>query len=425
MKWTERRWKATILLLAVIVPLASLLSSLSHLGLPRPVVIYAKTPVQHVVIIMKENHPFDNYFGTFPGANGIPPNVSLPDGLAGTVSPHWINGTWTWDLPHSRSAMLAAYHNGSNDLFAVVANAWVPGLGESALGYYDKRQLFAYWDLASKFTLADHYFQSVSGPTIPNRLYSLGGQSGNLMTNNLPGANIDVMTIFDQLQAKGVSWRYYYLTSSLVRPLPLQLHHIALNFSLASNVVPMNQLPFDTSAGTLPNVTYIDPSADSLVSEHPPGSVTEGQKWTMDIVNALMAGPQWSASAIFLTWDESGGFYDHLPPPQVDEYGYGFRVPMLMISPFARSGFIDHDVMDHTSILKFIADNWGLPYLTYREAQAGNLTGGFIFGDAGRSSLGLSRAPPVPDMGATVSEWLQATYWPLRRNDSVPTGAAT
>lgn len=425
MSVSDRRWVLTIVLAAAVgssLVIATML--ISPISSPLSPVVRSTSPIQHLVVIMKENHAFDNYFGTFPGADGIPSNVTLPNGLGGTVSPHWIDGTWTWDLPHSRAAMLADYDNGSNDMFAVKANTWIPGLGESAMGYYDDRQLFADWELASKFTLADHYFQSVFGPTVPNRLYSIAGQSGNLMTNDLFGSNVDVTTVFDQLQAKGVSWRYYYVQSSLGEPLPLQLPHIAQKSSLFSYVVPMNRLAFDISAGALPNVTYIDPSSDISISEHPPAGVTQGQNWTMDVIRALMAGTQWPTSAILLTWDESGGFYDHLPPPQVDDYGYGFRVPMLMISPFARNGFIDRDVMDHTSILKFIADNWGLPYLTNREAHAGNLTGAFIFGDARRSSLGFFQAVTVLSAWASAVEWLQATDWSLRGNDSMHMSAA-
>ncbi len=400
---SDRQWVLIVVLVAAIGPVLAMTSMVTTQSTwQSPLIIISNTPIQHLVVIMKENHAFDNYFGTFPGADGIPTNVSLPDGTGGTVQPHWIEGTWTWDLPHDRTAMLTDYHNGSNDLFAVEANTWIPGLGDSAVGYYDQRQLPGYWNLASRFTLADHYFQSVLGPTIPNRLYSLAGQSGGLMTNDLSGSGVDVSTIFDQLQARGVSWGYYYMRSSLGGPLPLQLPHIALKSSLATKVVPMNRLAFDISAGNLPNVTYIDPSSDIFVSEHPPGSVLEGQNWTMDVINAIMAGPQWPSSTILLTWDESGGFYDHLPPPQVDEYGYGFRVPMIVISPFAKSGYIDHDVMDHTSMLKFIADNWGLPYLTDREAQAGNLTSAFNFGHASTSGSELLSVSSWSSGGGTL-----------------------
>ena len=202
---SERRWVGLVLLAASLGPLAAITSALMtpHISQLPAAVPTNTTPIQHVIVIMKENHAFDNYFGTFPGADGIPSNVSLPDGAGGTVSPHWIDGTSTPDLPHSRTAMLAAYNNGSNDMFAVVANGWAPGLGNSTVGYYDERQLPGYWELASNFTLGDHYFQSVFGPTIPNRLYSIAGQSGGLMSNEIPGSGVDVKTIFDQLEMSG------------------------------------------------------------------------------------------------------------------------------------------------------------------------------------------------------------------------------
>jgi phospholipase C len=152
-------------------------------------------------------------------------------------------------------------------------------------------------------------------------------------------------------------------------------------------------------------VTYIDPSSDLSISEHPPGSVTTGQYWTMNVIETLLTGPEWSSTAVFLTWDESGGFYDHVPPPQVDEFGYGFRVPLLVISPFARRGFVDHDLMDHTSIVKFIAENWGLPYLTNREARSGDLMNAFVFGGPlhpGTEELVLYQ-PPQSTLGASTA----------------------
>src|SRR5436309_9747760 len=144
-------------------------------------------------------------------------------------------------------------------------------------------------------------------------------------------------------------------------------------------------------------VAYVDPEFDPEISEHPTANVTFGEAWTMQIVGAIMKGTQWSRTAIFLVWDESGGFYDHVAPPQVDEWGYGFRVPLLVISPFTRRGWIDHIVMDHTSLMKFIADNWGLPYLTDREAQAGSPLGAFVFGPTGTVKESAPRTTPAQD----------------------------
>src|SRR5206468_12670886 len=151
-----------------------------------------------------------------------------------------------------------------------------------------------------------------------------------------------------------------------------------------SKVIPLSMLARDIRSDDLPSVTYIDPNgflaADLQVNEHPPGNVTTGQTWTESVVQSVMTSSMWASCVIILTWDESGGFYDHVPPPQVDGFGYGFRVPMIVISPFAKRGFVDHEVMDHTSILKFIADKWELPYLTQRQASSGNLSSAFAFG---------------------------------------------
>src|SRR6266704_1982875 len=347
------------------------------------------TPIRHVVVIMKENHAFDNYFGNFPGVDGIPAAVSLPDGRGGSVSPHWINATWTPDLPHSRAAMIEAYHNGSNDLFAVVEESQARGLGNVSMGYYDRRQLGYYWSLAENYTIMDRYFQSMLGPTVPNRLYSFAGTSDGLESNVIWQVPMSSPTIFGQLQARGISWRYYYSPGIFVGPLPSYFPEIRSRSEMIAQLVPMDQLFGDLSAGNLAQVTYIDPSEDFFISEHPPEQVSVGAAWTKGIIDAIMSSPAWKTTAIFLTMDESGGFYDHVPPPQVDGWGYGFRVPMIVVSPYAKRGFIDHEILDHTSIIKFIASNWRLPYLTTREGDAGNLTGAFSFGTTG-STVRLS-----------------------------------
>ena len=416
---SERRWVGLVLLAASLGPLAAITSALMtpQISQPPAAVPTNTTPIQHVIVIMKENHAFDNYFGTFPGADGIPSNVSLPDGVGGTVSPHWINGTSTPDLPHSRTAMLAAYNNGSNDLFAVVAESWARGLGNVSVGYYDRRQLGYYWSLAGNYTILDHYFQAMLGPTIPNRLYSFAGTSDGLGSNAIWLTKLSSPTIFGQLQRRGISWRYYYSPGLVVGPLPAYFPEIASHSDMMAHLVPMDQLTTDLSTGNLAQVTYVDPSEDSFVSEHPPGGVAVGQAWTKDVIDRIMSSPAWKTTAIFLTWDESGGFYDHVPPPQVDEWGYGFRVPMIVVSPYARHGVVEHGTTDHTSILKFIADNWGLAYLTDRETRAGNLTRAFIFDGAGASTVG--DVAPASTVGAG-GLWLPMTDSLTRGSDLAP-----
>lgn len=340
---------------------------------------------------MKENHAFDNYFGTFPGVDGIPSNVSLSDGNGGNVTPHWINANSTQDLPHYRDAMLESWNNGSNDRFAIVAARWGPGRANASMGHYDQRQIPSYWSLARNFTLADRYFQPMFGPTIPNRLFSFAGTNAGLETNVIQFSSFDGLTIFDQLVAKGVSWRYYYEPSSFHAPLPVYFKTIASSPDMLARIVPLNRLLTDIQVGDLPQVMYVDPEASSTISEHPPQDVALGESWTENLIGVIMSSSIWSTTAIFLTWDESGGYYDHVPPPQVDTLGYGFRVPTIVVSRYAKHGLIDHDIMDHTSILKFIASNWGLSMLSSRESQANDMYSAFNFVTQSQDSESGSR----------------------------------
>jgi phospholipase C len=375
--------------------------------IPSGSLVAGSTPIRHVFVIMKENHGFDNYFGTFPGADGIPTGARVPDGNGGFIASHWIAATSTDDLPHSREAMLESWDNGSNDRFAIVAERWAAGRGSQSMGYYDERQLPFYWELARNYTVDDRYFQPMFGPTIPNRLFSFAGTNAGLVSNDILFASLPGLTIFDQLAAKGFSWRYYHEPSSFHAPLPLYFKTLASSRAMLPQFVPLNRLFADIRNGDIAQVTYVDPSDSSTISEHPSQNVSLGASWTKDLIGLITSSTVWNTTAVFLTWDESGGFYDHLPPPQVDQLGYGFRVPMIVVSPYAKRGFIDHEVMDHNSILKFMALNWGLPFLTSREASAGNFAGSFSFGAVGYSVLEPSSGAPnfSPPLGEVC--WLE------------------
>src|SRR2546426_2298171 len=390
----------TFLLVVGLIAVALVVTTSFAVPVPSGTLVAGSTPIQHVFVIMKENHAFDNYFGTFPGADGIPSGASVPDGNGGTIASHWIASTSTDDLPHSRVSMLEAWNNGSNDRFAIVAERWGAGRGSQSMGYYDDRQLPFYWDLARRFTLVDRYFQPMFGPTIPNRLFSFAGTNAGLESNLIVLSNFDGLTIFDQLAAKGVSWRYYHEPSSFHAPLPLYFKTLASNRAMLSQFVPLNRLFTDVQAGDVAQVTYVDPADSSTISEHPSQNVSLGESWTKHLIDLIMSSAVWRTTAIFLTWDESGGYYDHVPPPQVDLWGYGFRVPLIVVSPYARQGFIDHDVMDHTSIPKFIALNWGLAMITLRESQANDMLSAFALAEYNRgehaSSDGHFFSPPGP-----------------------------
>ncbi len=383
------------------------------------------TPIKHLVVLVKENHAFDNYFGTFPGVEGIREGMRIPNAYGGYIAPHWLNNSWTPDLPHGREDMLEAYNGGLNDGFARVAERWGRGFGNYTPGYFDDRQIPGYWKLASRFVLADHYFQSIFGPTFPNRLYSLAGQSEGILSNVIPAAGVHIPTVLDQLEERGIPWKYYYTPYRDWLPLPLVFPHLKSDPDMRDRVVPIDQLAQDIRTGVLPAVSYVDPEADPTNSEHPPSNVTVGDAWTEAIVEKIIRGPQWASSATFITWDESGGYYDHVPPPQVDELGYGFRVPFLVVSPFAKRGWINHEVMDHTSILKFIALNWGLPYLTLRQAKANPILSSFEFGPRGAYALladrglGLAGQSPFRSPEPKQSVVPQAVPWVFAREEGV------
>jgi phospholipase C len=281
------------------------------------------------------------------------------------------------------------------------------------MGYYDDRDVPYHWNLADEYVLFDRFFSSAAGGSFVNHLYWVAGapsRSGDRMT----GENLDEMTtIFDRLQASGITWKFYVqnyepdLTYRTVDQFPgnraSQVVWVPLlNFDrfiddpeLSSHIVDLDEYFTDLQRGTLPAVAYIVPSGPS---EHPPSNLMSGQKFVRALIQALMQSDAWSESAFLLTYDDWGGWYDHVPPPRVDENGYGFRVPALLISPYARRGHIDSTILDYTSILKFIEDNYGLEPLATRDAQANSLIGAFDFSQPPREArfVTLERVASVP-----------------------------
>jgi phospholipase C len=268
------------------------------------------------------------------------------------------------------------------------------------MGWYDGSDLPFYWNLAASYVLADRLFSSDMGGSKENHIYWVSGQSGG---NSVPSSGYAFETIFDRLQAAGVDWKFYvqnydpsinFRTTSGSAKDAQTVWAPLVNFprfldtpELASRIVDVSQYHKDLAAGTLPAVAYIVPSG---ASEHPPGDVTIGQVYGTSLVTALMTSSSWSSSLFVLTWDDWGGWYDHVAPPQVDGDGYGMRVPALIVSPYAPSGSIDSTTYDFTSILRFIEENWQVPPLTARDAAANSIGTGLDFNQA-------PRAPILPD----------------------------
>ena len=330
--------------------------------LPASAATNSEPLIEHVVIIVRENHTFDNYFGTFPGANGL---QSAPP----SVHPFHIQGPIT-DLCHSWSCAHDAYDGGKMDNFQAAERS------VQTFGYYDQRDIPYYWSLAKNYALFDNYFTSVMGPSLPNYVYLVAAQSGGLVDNT--HVSFGFKPIMSELDSSQVSWTYYAGYPMIYtgwNPLPGFADYRQKGWS--SHIRPSDLFLADLKKGNLAQVTWIMPTSDET-SEHPPYDLASGETWVKSVVSAIQASQFWPSTAIFLTWDDYGGWYDHVPPRQVDNYGYGFRVPLILVSPYAKHGYIEHTETDHTSLLKFIETNFGLASIAQRDANAGTVSGAFV-----------------------------------------------
>lgn len=261
-----------------------------------------------------------------------------------------------------------------------------PDWVKNTLSYYDWHQIPNYWEYARRYTLCDDFFSSLEGPSEPNHLYTVAAQSGGMVNNpppNIAGQDgvFTFPTMCDLLQKSHISWKYYDEKPnphkhSLWNPLP-GFKQFQDDPALMSHLVSLNEFYQDAKNGTLPQVCWIVPTA--VDSEHPPADAARGMWHVTGIINAIMQSPAWKDTAIILTWDDYGGFYDHVTPPAVDEYGFGPRVPALIISPYARPGYISHTQYDFTSPLKLIEEQFDLMPLTARDQKANDLRDCFDF----------------------------------------------
>jgi phospholipase C len=378
-------------------------------------------PIKHVVFIIKENRTFDNLLGRFPGANGATTGLDQ-----GSVRPlTQALDRIPVDIVHCYRCALQAWNGGKMDGFASVS---APA-DRYAYTQFGPKDLPAYWHWAKRFVLGDNFFASAQGPSFPNHLYTIAAQSGGAHDNpiqDLEGLRerhrttglfkawgcdsmeqayvpvedregkevkvppcFDFLTEGDLLLRAGIPWAYYSATNmqnGYLWSAYDAVRHIRQDTQLwQSHVFPVDGLVQDVRDDRLPPVSWVTPRFE--LSEHPEYSFCWGQSWTTRIVNAIMASPMWKDTAIFITWDDYGGFYDHVPPPQVDRFGFGIRVPLLLISPYAKAGYVDHTVGEFSSVLRFIEDNWGLSQLTHRDRDARNFSEAFDF----------SREPRKPD----------------------------
>ena len=375
------------------------------------------TPIQHFVTVLQENHSFDNYFGSFPGADGIPPHTCVPIDPAAPqpkpcVAPYPLEGMATPRLTFNRRVLLRALDNGKLDGFIDAQSAG--GIAESgAMGTYDASTLTFYWALARRYVLFDHFFSSSDGGTLWNHLAWMTGSKGGLTEEQIPRAGIDTSTIFDQLQAAGVSWKIYVenydpkvtiaSTSDLNK---IQLSRVPVlamprfvdDPALMSHVVPLTEYYHDITTGHLPAVSYVVPSGSS---EHPPSPPRSGQVMTSRLVGALERSAAWSSSALLISYDDAGGWYDHVPPPQP---GMGLRVPAILVSPYSTAGTVDHRQLETASIPQFIEDNWRLGTSAVSQPTSIPLRSTFDFAHPARAAETIplepiSLPPALPGRG--------------------------
>jgi phospholipase C len=321
----------------------------------------ADTPLRHVVVSMQENRSFDQYFGYAPwiGSYGPPAGYTQPDGLGGGVAPYHFESLSTPDVPHGWNAVHEQWNGGAMDGFYTNAGIW-------ALGYYTAADLPFYYSLHDSSTLCVNFFCSVLGPTWPNRFYLAAGTSGGITTNGVWGYGIfDYPIILDLLDAAGVTWKVYnlgwdsvpYGNTDNVFVFWKKYAHDAR--TLGSKGSYLN----DVRKGLLPQVSFIIPSYARGWDEHPPADVSIGMGLQEELITALRESPIWESSAYIVTYDEHGGYFDHVRPPVLDAFGAGVRIPTWVVSPYAKPGYLDPTAYDTTSILKFLERLHGLPTL--------------------------------------------------------------
>ena len=349
-------------------------------------------PIKHLFIMVQENHTFDNYFGYYPGVNGLADaKPQLNPNTTALVSPFEINkATIPKDLCHQPSCARTDYDNGSMDGFIKGEQ------NNETMGYFNPDLISDYWDYASQYVLMDNWYTPFMGPSLPNHIYLLAGQSGGI-TNNDVNITFSFPTIVDELDSAHVPWVYYAGSHSVTNgwnPLPSSTTYKKDHPGL-TNLEETSDFPLDIQKPDFPSVAWLMPESDDT-SEHPPYNVTSGELAVVSEINDIMKSQYWSSSAIILTWDDYGGWYDNAAPPQVDQYGFGFRVPALIISPFAKHGFVDDTLSEHASTLKLIETLFNLPSLGTRDARANNLLEAFNFEQVPRHPLVLP-GPFVPD----------------------------
>jgi phospholipase C len=444
---------------AFLASLLSILLLLSLVSSQQVPTASAATPIKHLIYIIQENHSFDNYFGTYPGVIGYPPNVSVPidpnetgspsvspfhlnvatpimivgdelppgvadpeelaasfaDSNSTSVSPFaLLNESITKALSNAWSVAHEAYDNGRMDGFVKAEGSNV------TMGYYDRSDIPNYWGYADHFVLDDYFFSSIMSSSFPNHLYIASGSNGptNLTKSwvmnhgiiddppenfNWQGVDLTWSTLAQQLSIAGVTWKWYDGDVNPLAPsswdvLPLFDYFQQNPAQLDSHVASTSTFASDVQGGNLPAVSWIIPGSWApptypaackgiSPSEHPPARSDCGMDYVTYLVNQIMQSQYWQSTAIIITWDDYGGFYDQVPPPQVDQYGEGFRVPALVISPWAKPHYIDSTMYEFASMIKLADTLFGIQPTAPRVIAANDMMNSFNFSQSPQPPL--------------------------------------
>lgn len=448
----SQRW------ITALLPLVALIGGLLLTPRARTASPFAIPPglekIEHFVFIMQENRSLDEYFGTYPGVEGLPPGICIADPAGGPCiqpfhdandvnrgGPHnWVDAQADIDGGKMDGFLIRSYANFKpNSNCQPPAPNCSPGTDpRDVMGWHDYREIPNYWSYANLYVLQDRMFESVRSYSLPAHLYMLAAQSGGYIGTGQPKpASYAFPEITELLTSGKIDWKYYVTSGTspgendgnpetqafdrytLWNPLPA-FPAVKNDPAQWSRLVDASEFYKDAMNGTLPQVSWVIPS--SPVSEHPPAKLSVGQNYVTTLINSVMQGPQWKTTAIFVCWDDWGGFYDHVPPPSVDQYGLGIRVPGLVISPYARQGYIDHKTYSFESWLRIVEERFGITPMQARDNNALDMYDAFDFTQQPSDPVILNPAgspyPPalqtIAHPGNTVSSTLVATgSWSL------------
>jgi phospholipase C len=396
----------------------------SHEAVGTPLAPGVFDKIQHIVYIVKENHSFDSMFGLFPGANGATMGTTSTGQV---VQLQRLPDPPPTDLGHLWGSAVEATDGARMDRFDLISGGNMNG---DMLSYSEFQQadIPNYWTYASRFVLGDGMYSSITSGSYPGHLYIMAAQNVGAIDNPVSpttsggwgcdaSADTTVATVTNTdpqvlqnpfpcysatslayaLQTAGITWKSYAPSKNDTGYAWNSLRAFSQIFNTSlwkSNVVTFNDFANDAISTHMPAVSWLNP--DAPADEHPVHSVCAGENWTVQQINAIMQGPNWNSTAIFIVWDDFGGFYDHVAPPSQDIYGYSIRVPLIIISPYAKQtvygqqGYITHSTYELSSVLRFIEERFGVAPLTQRDATANDILDAFDFSQVPLPPLMLS-----------------------------------